>query len=223
MPTLKVSKSALANRDPTMPNTVAAILQFLTLTERLKLELRHSWLSDGRQESVAEHSYQMALMVLVLAPHLEHEVDVFKCLRMALVHDLVEAEAGDVPFFEKSERKETKAAREQQAIENLREMLPEPSGSDFYDLWHEFEERRSAEAKFVSALDYLEVQLQHNLASIDSWEEIEYDLVYTKMRKRCDYDSFLLKLCAQIEADGETKMREAGIDVDSIRERLGVG
>src|ERR1700741_2960386 len=111
--------------------SVSRILNFLALSERLKLELRHSWLSNGRQESVAEHSWQMALMALLMHRHLEHPVDIAKTLKMILVHDLVEAEVGDVPFFETGERKRLKAAREPMASGKNRGALRDrarPSG-----------------------------------------------------------------------------------------------
>lgn len=80
-----------------MQNEASNILQFLALSERLKRELRHSWLSDGRRESVAEHTWQMALIALLAYRHLEQQVEIGRVLKMILVHDLVEAIAGDVP------------------------------------------------------------------------------------------------------------------------------
>lgn len=70
---------------------VQPILKLLQLSERLKFELRHSWLSNGRRESVAEHTWQMALMAMAMHRHLEHEVDLERSLKIVLVHDLVEA------------------------------------------------------------------------------------------------------------------------------------
>src|SRR5437762_13718163 len=78
----------------------AQLLRFTRLSERLKLELRHSWMSNGRRESVAEHTWHMALLAMLVDRHLEHPVDTERTLKMILVHDLVEAEAGDVPVFE---------------------------------------------------------------------------------------------------------------------------
>ncbi|MBN8999319.1 MAG: HD domain-containing protein, partial [Rhizobiales bacterium] len=76
-----------AGRTP-MPAT--ALLEFFALAERLKMELRHSWLSNGRQESVAEHTWLMALMAITLAPTLEHPVDLGHVLKLIIVHDLAE-------------------------------------------------------------------------------------------------------------------------------------
>jgi 5'-deoxynucleotidase YfbR-like HD superfamily hydrolase len=199
---------------------IRTILDFLALAERLKCELRHSWLSNGRQESVAEHCWQMALMAMLMHRHLAFPVDLGKTLKMILTHDLVEALAGDVPFFERSERKATKVARERAAIEVIRARLGAPTGQEIYDLWHAYEARQTPEAKFAGALDHLEVQAQHNLADIGSWTPIEYDLVYTKMDRACAYDPFVAAFCEAVKNQSEVKMRAAGIDVDGVKRRL---
>jgi putative hydrolases of HD superfamily len=199
---------------------IRTILDFLALAERLKCELRHSWLSNGRQESVAEHSWQMALMAMLMHRHLEGPVDLGKTLKMILTHDLVEAEVGDVPYFDRSERKAKKAARERAAIELIRTRLGGAVGQEIYDLWHEYEAKQTLEAKFAGALDHLEVQAQHNLADIRTWTPIEYDLVYTKMDQACAHDPFLAAFCEAVKEQSEAKMRKAGIDVDGVKRRL---
>src|SRR6476619_1319468 len=155
------------------------ILDFLALSERLKFELRHSWLSSGRRESVAEHTWQMALMAVLMHRHLEHPVDLERTLAMITVHDLVEAIAGDVPFFETGERKAMKRRRELEAIEEICTKLPTGTGELVAGLWHEFEDRTTREAKFAVALDNLEVQFQHNQADLATWLPLEHELVYT--------------------------------------------
>jgi putative hydrolase of HD superfamily len=202
---------------------VSRILSFLALSERLKLELRHSWLSNGRQESVAEHSWQMALMALLMHRHLAHPVDIEKTLKMILVHDLVEAEVGDVPFFDKGERKRLKAAREQQAIAKIRDALDPATGQEIHDLWQEYEAKATAEARFATALDHLEVQVQHNLADFATWEPVEYDLVYTKMDGPCAVDPFLAAFCGVVKEQAERKMRAGGVDPAAIVQRLAAG
>ena len=68
-----------------MHSPITQVTQFIALMEKLKNELRHSWTSTGRQESVAEHSWRLALLVMTIHPHLEHPVDLNRCLKMALV------------------------------------------------------------------------------------------------------------------------------------------
>jgi len=204
-----------------MMETIDRILKVLRLAERLKFELRHSWLSNGRRESVAEHTWQMALMVVLMQHHLERSVDVERTLKMVIIHDLVEAEAGDVPFFETGERQTMKAANERAAIEKIRNLLDGATAQEVYELWYEFEGGETLEAKFAKAVDNLEVQIQHNQAAFETWEEIEQDLVYTKMDKHCQHDAFLRAFCVAVKTEAEDKMRQAGVAVEAVRQRTG--
>jgi len=194
-----------------MTAAVGTILDFLKLSEGLKRELRHSWLSDGRRESVAEHSWQMALMAILVHPHLDEPVDLGRTLEMIVVHDLVEALVGDVPYFDTSERKRLKRQREAQAIEEIGERLGPPTGERIKALFLEFEARVTPEARFAGALDNLEVQIQHNLADFSTWTDAEYALIYDKIERPCAYDPFLTALCKAIQAEAETKLRAGGI------------
>ena len=196
-------------------------LDFLPLAERLKRELRHSWLSDGRRESVAEHTWFMALMALLTHRRLEEPVSLERVLSIAIVHDLAEVEVGDIPYFETGDRKARKAELELAAIERIAAMLPAPEGEMVKQLWLEFEDGKTAEARFVRALDHLEVQVQHNLADLSTWEPVEHGLVYTKMDERCAHDAFLRQLLVGVRTAAETKMREGGIDLAAVRARIG--
>ena len=111
-----------------------------------------------------------------------------------------------------------KAERERGAIELIRTRLGGAVGQEIYDLWHEYEAKQTAEAKFAGALDHLEVQAQHNLADIRTWTPIEYDLVYTKMDRACAHDRFLAAFCEAVKEQSEAKMRAAGIDVDGVKD-----
>lgn len=197
-----------------MDASINKILDFLQFSERLKRELRHSWLSDGRRESVAEHTFQMALLALLVQRYLDRPVDLLRALQLILLHDLVEAEAGDVPAWEESDRQRAKAAREQEAIGKIRDRLGGETGAEFYRLWQEFEAGESEEAKLAKALDALEVQIQHNLADLATWRPVEYGMVYTQMDRRCAHDSFLMALCEAVKRQAEEKWAEAGVRVD---------
>ena len=198
------------------------MLDFLRLAERLKCEVRHSWLSSGRRESVAEHTWQMALMAFVTYRHLEYPVAIDRVLKMILVHDLVEAEVGDIPYFATGTPKAKKVELEQQAISKICGMLDPATGGEIYDLFQEYEALQSPEAKFAKALDNLEVQIQHNLANLKTWEEVEYGLVYTKMDRFCAHDRYLRELCAAVKQEAEAKMRSGGIDVEAVKGKVGV-
>lgn len=216
-----VSDKGSARKDSEDPANIQSlasrVVSFMRLSEKLKCEVRHSWLSSGRRESVAEHSWQMALMVLLTSAHVSPPVDVLRALKIVLVHDLVEAEAGDVPFTETGRRRELKSVRERAAISHIRSLLERDVGTEIYNLWMEYEAATTPEAKLAKALDNLEVQIQHNLAQLSTWEPAEYSLVYTKMDRHCEHDPFLSALCEAVKADAERKWREAGIDPETIR------
>jgi len=205
-----------------MKTQISSILNILTLAERLKFELRHSYTSNGRQESVAEHTWRMSLMAVLIEPLLKQKVDTSRLLKMIIIHDLVEAEAKDVSALDvlrNPELKVQKAEKEKEAIENLRSVLLEINGQEIYDLFYEFEHKETYEAKVANALDKLEVQLQHNHADFSTWEEIEYDMSFM-MDKHVLFDETLFELKTQIEDEAEKKMEAAGIDTSIVRRRL---
>ncbi len=206
-----------------MKTQIASILEVLKLAERLKFELRHSYTSSGRQESVAEHTWRMSLMAVLIEPLLTQKVDTARLLKMIIIHDLVEAEAKDISALDilrNPEIKIQKIEKEKQAIENLREVLKNTNGQEIYDLFYEFENKNTYEAKVANALDKLEVQLQHNDADISTWEEIEYDMSYM-MDKHVLFDKTLTELKNQIEEPDEIKMIIAGVDIQTVRQLVG--
>lgn len=160
-------------------NVLNNILKFLHEAEGLKREMRHSWLSDGRQESVAEHTWRMALMALTLHQEVNPKIDLFHVLKMIIVHDLGEVYAGDYQVYGKAVP-ENKHELESEALNKLLKTLPTYSKDEIYSLWDEFEHRETEEAKFAVALDKLEVLIQHNEASPSTYlpGEGEYNLTY---------------------------------------------
>lgn len=200
---------------------LSAILEVLQLAEKLKFELRHSWLSNGRQESVAEHSWRMSLMAVLIEPLLDKKINLARLLKMIIIHDLVEAEAGDVSVLDQirnPEIRKVKQQNEEKAIENIRAMLSKSNGQEIYDLFYEFEEKNTFEAKVANAIDKLEVQLQHNHADINTWEEIEYDLSFV-IGKHVQFDETFTLLKDLIEKQAEQKLQIAGFDILEIRDR----
>lgn len=204
-----------------MEKQITSILEVLEIAERLKFELRHSYTSSGRQESVAEHTWRMALMAVLIEPLLKQKVDTARLLKMIIIHDLVEAEARDISALEVLRNPSLRLQKEEnesKAIENLRHNLAETNGQEIYELFYEFEAKETYEAKVANALDKLEVQLQHNHADFSTWEEIEYDMSYM-MDKHVLFDETLFELKRQIELEAEQKMRKGGVDVDSVKNR----
>lgn len=202
---------------PLRPDDAESLVDVLSLAENLKTELRHSWLSDGRQESVAEHTWLMSVAAILVSPHLEHPVDLGQTLKLIAVHDIAEAIIGDIPYFEESSRKATKLVDEAEAMETMRTMLPTASGALLVELWREYEECETLEAKFARALDKLEVQHQHNLADLKTWTEQELGLVYAKMDRECAHDASLRMLLAAIRSRAEKKMMQGGIDPADVK------
>jgi putative hydrolase of HD superfamily len=115
----------------------------------------------------------MALLALLLRSRLDEPVDIRVVLMMVIVHDLVEAVAGDIPYFEDSDRKQNKAAVEAAAMIEIRAVLPVDVGDEVARLWEAFEQRTCPEAKFAVALDNIEVQIQHNLVPFSTWLPLE--------------------------------------------------
>lgn len=205
-----------------MKKKIKSILEVLALAERLKFELRHSFTSSGRQESVAEHTWRMALMAVLIEPLLTQKIDTARLLKMIIIHDLVEAEATDISALDvlrNPEIKQDKIEREEKAIKNLRLALKETNGQEIYNLFYEFEEKVTYESKVANALDKLEVQLQHNHADFSTWEEIEYDMTYM-MNKHVIFDSTLFELKTQIEDQATEKMNSNGIDTALVKKRV---
>ncbi|WP_345241431.1 HD domain-containing protein [Pontibacillus salipaludis] len=188
-------------------------MKIVSLSEKLKKEMRHSWLSNGRQESVAEHTWRVSLIAILVEPYLDHDVHMEKLLKIIILHDLIEAEAGDVPAFDSQSDphiKQQKEERELQAIMNIKNQLPEDLGTDLYELWMEFENKESYEARVANALDKLEAQIQHNEADLSTWLDVEKDMTF-QLGKYVDFDSFLRELKDHIERDGEDKMIQAEV------------
>ncbi|MFH0889537.1 MAG: HD domain-containing protein [Candidatus Aenigmatarchaeota archaeon] len=199
-----------------MNDDLGKILKFLHLAEKLKSELRHSWLSDGRRESVAEHTWRTSLMAILLEPLLKKPVNLEKVLKMVIIHDIVEAEAKDVPAFEQG-RKEEKVRNEQKAIENIRTMLDSKTGNEIYDLWQEFENLITLEAKFAKALDRIEVLIQHNEADIKTWKEIEHAFNLVSADKYCEFDETIKLFNEMVKEDALEKLKNSGVDIEKVK------
>ncbi|GFP75235.1 HD domain-containing protein [Clostridium fungisolvens] len=196
-----------------------SILKLINFSEKLKYELRHSYLSNGRQESVAEHSWRLSLMAIMIEKYLTKPIDIEKLLKMTIIHDLVEAEVGDVPTFDTMNnelKKNMKHKSEIMAIEKIRDMLGNTLGNDIYDLWMEFEEKETYEAKVANGLDKLEAQIQHNEADLSTWIDIEFKMCYM-LDKHVEFEPALMELKKLVLEQAEQKLMKADIDLNSLR------
>lgn len=136
------------------------VLDFLRAAEALKNTHRSAWTSGGQPESVAEHSWRLCLMALVLRDGFP-DVDFARLVQICIVHDLGEAIGGDIPAVHQVPG-ESKAAQERADLLQLLQPLPERIRARITDLWDEYEAAASPEAKLAKALDKLETILQHN-------------------------------------------------------------
>jgi putative hydrolase of HD superfamily len=147
------------------PGELTGILDFLRASERLKATHRSAYTSEGQQESVAEHTWRLCLMAMVLGPEFPG-VDFARLVKICLVHDLGEAVGGDVPAPEQARRRHAglatgKGNDERRDLLTLLEPLPPSLRSEILDLWDEYEAAVSPEAKLAKALDKLETIMQH--------------------------------------------------------------
>ena len=184
---------------------VHKLLETLHIAERLKDELRHCDTSKGRRESVAEHSWRIALMALFMQDEFP-ELDINKVIRMCLIHDLGECFTGDIPTFLKSASDEKK---EDTALFSWVASLPAPYNMELAALYTEMGALQTDEAKLYKALDKLEAVIQHNESDIRSWEPLEYDLNRTYAYDAVAFSPYLTKLREAIREDTEEKIKAA--------------
>lgn len=181
---------------------IRAFLDFLNIAEKLKCNTRHSFTSSGRQESVAEHSWRLALMAYLVKDELP-EVNIDRVIRMCLFHDMGEAVTGDIPAFEKTEQDEDV---EKAAVTRLLEKLPEPYRAEVGELFREMDALQTPEAKLYKALDKLEALIQHNEADLSTWLPLEHDLQMTYGTEECSFDRYINELRNVVREDSARKI-----------------
>ncbi len=179
-----------------------ALLNALHLAERLKDVTRHCCTSGGRRESVAEHSWRLALMAYWLRDQFP-ELDMDRVIRMCLIHDLGEAFTGDIPSFNKTQVDET---REESSLFAWVDSLPEPFHSEMAALYREMAARKSPEAKLYKALDNLEAVIQHNESDLSTWSENEFALNLVYGYDKAAWSPVLLALRDAVRDETEEKI-----------------
>lgn len=180
-------------------------LETLSLAERLKNNTRHSWTSQGRHESVAEHSWRMTLMAFFLRDEFP-QADMNKVMTMCLLHDMGEAFTGDIPSFEKTKEHEK---TEENALADWVATLPQPYREELHALYAEMDALETLEAQIYKALDKLEVIHQHNEASLDTWLPLEHELNLTYGTENVAFSPYLTELRQLMRRESEKKL-EAG-------------
>ncbi len=179
------------------PNELLAVLHTV---ERLKDTTRHCYTSQGRHESVAEHSWRVTLMAFLMRDEFP-ELDMDKVMQMCLIHDLGECFTGDIPSFEKTA---ADTAKEDGLLAQWVASLPQP-----------YRERRSMprwtqletpEAKVYKALDKLEAVISHNESPLENWLPLEYELNMTYANDNVAFSPYLTQLREAVRKETEEKV-----------------
>ena len=146
-------------------------MQFILEVDRLKQIVRQTYLSGAdRKENDAEHSWHLAMMACLLGEYANEKVDVLHVIKMVLIHDLVEIDAGDTYAYDQAGN-ETKRAREVLAADRIFGMLPKDQGAELRNLWEEFEAGKTPEAKFALALNKVQPILLNACPNGSAWAE----------------------------------------------------
>lgn len=146
-------------------------LDFMIELDKMKNLYRQTYvLHEDRKENDAEHSWHLAILAMLLSEYSDEPVDVLRVIKMVLVHDVVEIDAGDTYCYD-SEGYKSKAEREEKAAQRIFGLLPDDQREEFYALWREFEDSETADARFAAVLDRLQpLTLNYTKGGI-SWQE----------------------------------------------------
>lgn len=154
-------------------------LEFLIEIDKVKHILRKTRLfNNSRFENDAEHSWHLAIMALILGDYSNESIDTGKVVKMALIHDIVEIDSGDVIVYD-SKGREVAYEKELLAAERIFGILPEDQKEEFIALWKEFEEKKTPEARFAAAIDRFEPIFQNHLTEYYAWKT--HHITYTQL------------------------------------------
>jgi|CZKT01.1.fsa_nt_gi putative hydrolase of HD superfamily len=163
---------------------LAQQMRFITEIDQLKGVLRQTMLAGpARRENSAEHSWHLAVMALALAEYAPAGTDIGRVIAMLLVHDLVEIDAGDLFAYADDAQQSSQEEAERAAADRIFALLPPDQANRLRGLWDEFEDRRTAEARFARGLDRLQPMLANLTAAGGTWQEhgITADQVLVKV------------------------------------------
>ncbi|MCR5144086.1 MAG: HD domain-containing protein [Lachnospiraceae bacterium] len=182
------------------PNELLDILQ---VAGRLKTTTRHCYTQENRKESVADHSWRISLMAMLLTNEFP-EADMNRVIRMCLIHDLGEAFTGDIPSFYKKDEDEDK---EEELLFNWVNTFPEAEREEWMALYKEMLALETQEAKIYKALDRLEAVISHDESDLSTWLPLEFELNFTYGNENIGFSEYMKRLKAEID-----KMTQAEVD-----------
>lgn len=186
---------------------ISDYIKIVNTFEALKRNTRHSWLSDGRRESVAEHSWRLAAMAYFIKDEFP-EADISKIILMCVFHDIGEAFTGDIPAFLKTEADEKS---EENTIDIFLNTLSEPYKTELKLLFKEMLELKTPEAKIYKALDKMEAVIQHNEAELSTWLPLEYDLQLTYGEKEVEFSEYMSELKREVNKMSVEKIKSESL------------
>lgn len=174
------------------------LLRILSQAARLKTTMRHCYTEEGRRESVADHSWRIALIAMLMTGIEEYQdFDMNKVIRMCLIHDLGESFTGDIPTFEKDSADKKV---EDDLFERWVDAFPEPQRAEWIGLLAEMKALETKEAKLYKALDKIEAIISHNESDISTWLPLEYDLQLTYGKENMQFSKYMTELRAEVDA-----------------------
>lgn len=157
-------------------------IQFLIEIDKIKQIFRKTKLfNKSRFENDAEHAWHLALIALVLEEYSNEPVDISKVIKMVLIHDIVEIDAGDTIVYD-TQMRALAQEKENMAAERIFGILPEDQKKEFIELWREFEEKETPESKFAAAIDRFEPILQNYLTDYYTWKT--HGITYTQLHDK---------------------------------------
>lgn len=146
-------------------------INFILELDKMKNLYRQTYvLHEDRKENDAEHSWHIAIMAILLSEYANSEIDTAKVIKMLLLHDVIEIYAGDTYCYD-AVGNSTKAEREEKAARRIFGLLPEDQCTEFYELWREFEDSVTKEARFAAVLDRLQPLMLNYTKGGISWQE----------------------------------------------------
>ena len=180
------------------------LLEILKVSSRLKTTMRHCWTMEGRQESVADHSWRTALMAMLLKGEEEfREYDMDKVMEMCLIHDLGEAFTGHIPTFLK---KKSDEAGEEKIFDEWVASFPKAQREHWQSLLEEMNGLKTDEAKIYKCLDKLEALISHNESDISTWLQLEYDLQFAYGKENMKDFAYFVKFREAVDAWTQEKI-----------------
>ncbi len=160
-------------------------IEFIKEIDKLKAIKRQTLLiNEDRQENDAEHSWHLAMLAFLLAEYSNEKIDIMKTMKMVLIHDIVEIDAGDTYCYD-SEGYKTKADRETRAAQRIFGLLPEDQGTELRALWEEFEAMNTPESKFACVLDRFQPLLLNYTKGGVSWKNHNVKRSQVEGRNQC--------------------------------------